>query len=299
MTQFARASAFTTLMVQSSDPANLQALIEAALLANAGSTIPNNQVIIGIKLAAAGDGHTFVCLIDIADSGDVVDGNPLDGTNVVGGVPVALSAFRCYTGGDAQELLRAKSAIVPPPAIAAFSTTFPFLVADEQLEGGSKGTRFMGLVVYSSTLTANGNDQSRAIADTTTSTALVAATPLIATFTALTARNFSLTGGGQAITYIGLQAQLFALHASVTVEETPAGPNTVTVDIVSDPLGTPVPIGQTIVRILDATEQENISVNAFAELSAQIAVSKSVGLRITAAANGFLRFASMQIVPVN
>lgn len=299
MTQFARASAFTTLMVQSSDPANLQALIENALLANAGGSVPDNQVIIGIKLAAAGDGHTFVCLIDIADGGDVVDGNPLDGTDIIGGVPVAFSAFRCYTGGDAQELLRAKSAIVPPPDLSALGTTFPFLVADEQLEGGSKGTRFMGLVVYGSTLTENGNDQSWAIADTTTSTALVAATPLIATFTTLSDRNFSLTGSGQAVTYDGLQSQRFALHASVTVEETPAGPNTVTVALVSDPLGTPVVLGQTIVSILDATEQENISVNAFAQMSSQLAVNKSVGLRVTAAANGFLRFASLQIVPVN
>ena len=117
----------TKRYVQSSDPVDLAARINAQLAAI--FALGTAQAIASISLAGAGDGDTFVVEITHAAAASVNGGI----------ITAALGA--CYAAGDAESLAVARAAVdaeigAPIPAIA-----------DEQLAGASKGTRFMGLVV--------------------------------------------------------------------------------------------------------------------------------------------------------
>jgi hypothetical protein len=114
-----------TRVVQAAAPDLLASAILAAVteLFTAGAT-----VIVDMTLAGGGDGHTFTVTIEAA-----APQNVLGGLTLFGGV-------RCYLASEAEALLVAHAAAgaLPPEAP----------LADSQVAGASKGTRFMGLLVY-------------------------------------------------------------------------------------------------------------------------------------------------------
>lgn len=116
---------------QSSDPADLQARVNAVFTVLAG--IANQRVAI-INLGGAGDGHTFVVEILSAPVANLV-GSGLD--------PAVLSAF-CYMAADAFELAVQR---------ARESASIPLGrdLGDEQFAGAAQGTRFMGLMITAPT----------------------------------------------------------------------------------------------------------------------------------------------------
>jgi hypothetical protein len=119
--------ASTKRFVQSSDPTDLETLVNAQLAAI--FAIGTAQAIAAISLAGAGDGDTFVVEITHAPA-----------VSVNGGI-ITAALCGCYIASDAQELAVARSALD-----AEIGSPIP-AIADEQLAGASKGTRFMGLVV--------------------------------------------------------------------------------------------------------------------------------------------------------
>lgn len=120
----ASSAARTQKYFQSSSPDDLQTAINAYLIALLGPSPA--QAVSSITLAGAGDGHTFVVLIESAAA-----------TDVNGGFVNCATQF--YIAADAEELAVARS------AVSAGIATNP--LADEQLAGSSKGTQFMGMVV--------------------------------------------------------------------------------------------------------------------------------------------------------
>lgn len=120
----ASSAARTQRYFQSASPEDLQKAINDYLASILG---PSPAVAVSnITLAGAGDGHTFVVLIESAL-----------GTEVNGGFLNCTTRF--YIAADAEELAVARS------AVSAGIATNP--LADEQLAGASKGTQFMGMVV--------------------------------------------------------------------------------------------------------------------------------------------------------
>ena len=106
-------------VVQASEPELLAAQVNAEIAA-----LPGTYTVIVLGLAGAGDGHTFTVTIEAALKTDVTDGGFSD-------VPTVL----CYLASDASELARSQ----PTPSSGT--------IADVQTAGGSKGQRFMGMVV--------------------------------------------------------------------------------------------------------------------------------------------------------
>jgi len=121
MSQYAVGNGSQIIAVQSSDPEDLQERVNAAI----GALVERS--VIGLDLAGAGDGYTFVVLIQHAAS--IASGSP----------PTSLTV-RCYLAGEAEALMVARAATSVPTA--------PLKLVDEQCEGAAKGTRFMGMSVY-------------------------------------------------------------------------------------------------------------------------------------------------------
>jgi hypothetical protein len=109
-----------TKIVESSLPDDLAARTNAALAA-----VPDHYVVVGITLAGAGDGFTFTVTIEAGAEADTT-----------GGFPVAPSVV-CFLASEADALLLARNAAAPGSGS----------LADTQVAGAAKGTRFMGLLV--------------------------------------------------------------------------------------------------------------------------------------------------------
>ncbi len=120
----AGSAARTQKFFQSASPSDLQTAINDYLASILGPQ--PTLVVSSITLAGAGDGHTFVVVIESAGEADV-NGGFLN------------CATRFYIAADAEELAVARS------ALSAGIAGNP--IADEQLVGASKGTQFMGMVV--------------------------------------------------------------------------------------------------------------------------------------------------------
>lgn len=120
----AGSAARTQRYFQSASPDDLQTQVNDYLASLLGPSPA--QALSSITLAGAGDGHTFVVVIESAAEGDV-NGGFLNCTT------------RFYIAADAAELAVARS------AVSAGIASNP--LADEQLAGASKGTQFMGMVV--------------------------------------------------------------------------------------------------------------------------------------------------------
>lgn len=113
----------TAAFAQSADPEDMQSRVNA-ILADIFAAEPARAVT-AISLGGGGDGHTFVTVVQSAETTDVVGGITDPGSSVV-----------CYMGADSKELAVQRAAL---PPTASF-------VADEQIAGGAKGTRFMVLI---------------------------------------------------------------------------------------------------------------------------------------------------------
>jgi hypothetical protein len=119
--------------VQAATAPELQALMTAALAQIASDDDGN---VIGVNLAGAGDGHTFVAEINVSSA-------PL-------GTSYEASDMRasCYLAGTAEEL-----AVARVPVLAAMAAETPprdgasLTFVDEMVVGSSKGTQFMGMII--------------------------------------------------------------------------------------------------------------------------------------------------------
>jgi hypothetical protein len=122
----------TPTIVESADPADLQAKATAAIAAIYALQVAHR--VIAITLAGAGDGHTFTITIEAARTADIAEGGFAQTPGII-----------CYLASEAESLLIARQAVSPASGV----------LADSQMAGSSKGTRFMGLLV-TGTLTLNG-----------------------------------------------------------------------------------------------------------------------------------------------
>ena len=120
----------STVFVESAQADDLQTRVNAALIAIFAEEEP--QAVAAITLAGGGDGHTFVVVIESAAATDV-DGGFL----ALGEGPGVLVV--CYLASESEALEIARESLATELAEVA--------IADEQLAGGAKGTRFMGMVV--------------------------------------------------------------------------------------------------------------------------------------------------------
>jgi hypothetical protein len=239
-------AAATALFIQSADAEDLQAKVNAAIDATTGA-------IASISLAGAGDGHTFVVLIESAPSVDVEGGLPASS---------AVTPVIFYEAGSGEELAVAKTAAgVPPPLTNPNPppATLPYVLIGEELAGSSKGTVFMGMSVFGLAEIPSNANSSFASGDLSGS--LVAATENILDMASLFSNGkFSLLTAQQ-LQYHGSVGLLAAIDASVTVTLTGADafPAPVTVEVVYDPLGTPQVIASIVAQVEGANEDENIA----------------------------------------
>jgi hypothetical protein len=117
-------TSLVTRIVQSSDPADLEAKVNAAILEIAA--LAGSYQITAITLAGAGDGHTFTVTVEAGAATDIVDGSFITPPSVV-----------CYSASEAEALAIAHQASLPTSGT----------LSDSQVAGSSKGTRFMGMLV--------------------------------------------------------------------------------------------------------------------------------------------------------
>jgi hypothetical protein len=120
-----------TVFVESAQADDLEGRVNIAL--DAIFDASPARAVTAISLAGAGDGHTFTVAIDSAAISDVTGGLALPGG----------ASVSCYLASESEALTIARAML--KARLAADS-----IVVDEQLAGGAKGTRFMGLVVGSS-----------------------------------------------------------------------------------------------------------------------------------------------------
>ncbi len=111
-------SSVLTRIVESSEPADLQARVNAAIAA-----LPGGSVVTALTLAGAGDGALFTVTIEAGAAADVTGGF------------ASPPSVTCFLGANAESMLVAHGVV----SNGAF--------ADAQVAGASKGTRFMGMLV--------------------------------------------------------------------------------------------------------------------------------------------------------
>jgi hypothetical protein len=116
-----------TRIVESSDPADLQARVNAAIAA-----LPGGSVVTALTLAGAGDGALFTVTIEAGAAADVTGGFASPPSVV------------CFLGSNAESMLIAHGIV----GNGAF--------ADVQVAGASKGTRFMGMLVTGTVVEGGG-----------------------------------------------------------------------------------------------------------------------------------------------
>lgn len=274
--QFAVASAISTMIVQSADPADLARRVNAFIASlNAQTT-----AITGLTLAGAGDGYTFVVLIDTALIANVQSGTPL--------LASPASEVRCYAGGDAQELLVARSAVVVPPPVSNIA----LLLVDDQIAGAAKGTRFMGMGVYSASPQSPAAAFAQAVL--TASQAITSGTPL--TFASLFAGNlFAIADAGASLQYTGAVTASELFNASLSVTNG-ATPQTIIVSLVKDPTGTPVPFAAILVD-LAASVTENINLNGLRNILPTPAAETKTGIILTTTQAATLQAGELTVSP--
>lgn len=265
------------ILVEASDPQTLQDLVNAEIEAIDGQV----SLITAITLAGSGDGHMFSVLIETGLVADV-DGGLFPFLSGATGTVV-----RCYLGSDPESLLRAKQAAgVPPPA----GGIAPYGITDEQLAGGSKGQQFMGLTVFSAaSVPVNGN--SPRVRALVTSTQALGAGSTILAFSGIADENLFSLPAAQTVRYDGLSALAAKVEASVSVGLTAAGD--FTVDIVTDPLGTPNVLASQKSHVA-AGEFDDVTVLGFVTLEPFALAPTLIGIRVTSAAGSVL-YATLRV----
>jgi hypothetical protein len=216
----------TTAALQSADAADLQDKVNSYIASLDALT----TLITDITLAGAGDGHTFVVLVESAPQGSVQGGLPCGNS---GGI--APSLVRCFLAGTAEELLRAQTATGVPASVLGVG----YSAMDVQMAGASKGTRFMGMTVFSLDSVPTPLASPFCIAQRKVSPQTIpGAGTLLVSFDALnqSGTNFSLPVA-TAIRYLGKKSVDALVDVSIAVILDAAGD--VNVELVSDPNGTP------------------------------------------------------------
>src|SRR6185295_16034047 len=184
-------------------PETLQNLVNEVLLNVDGTT----TFITSITLAGAGDGHTFVVIIETAAGTDVEFGG-LFGT--AGGLQA--TQVRCYMGGSPEAFLAAKTAAGEPAPFASV----PFGIVDEQLAGGAKGQVFMGMTVFSSNAQGVGLSEPRARGIISVNQAIAGGTTILTFDSIANANGFALADAGQTLQYTGQRASPSTRRAQTT-----------------------------------------------------------------------------------
>jgi hypothetical protein len=216
----------TTAVLQSADPADLQDKVNTYL----ASLDSQTTLVTDITLAGAGDGHTFVALVQSAPEGSAQGGLPCG--NTVGILPTQV---RCFLAGTAEDMLRAQAAAGVPSAVLGVG----YSAMDVQVAGSSKGTRFMGMTVFMIDSVPTPIASPLCIAQRhVTPQAISGAGTVLVSFDTLVQNgtNFSLPVA-TSVRYLGKKSVEALVDLSIAVELTTAG--AVTVDLVSDPNGTP------------------------------------------------------------
>ncbi len=113
-----------TRVLQSSDPTDLAAQVNAAITAI--YALGTSYRVIDISLSGAGDGNAFVVVVEAGRTADLVDGGF-----------VAAPQVSCYLAASKDALEVTRAAVQPASGV----------VADSQIAGSSKGTQFMGMLV--------------------------------------------------------------------------------------------------------------------------------------------------------
>jgi hypothetical protein len=246
--------------VQAADVLDMSRLATKALAA-----IPSANLITAIDLAGAGDGHTFVLMIEHAQA---TAGAPAV-QNVVGGLVAEDTDLLFYLAGTAEALGVARSlqGLIASGQPAPMTAT----IFDELISGASQGTRVMGCIVL---VKPQANPESKAYG---------------AAYLAQSPQSLPIPGGIVLVDTLGPQVNLFDNPApgvlrytgpvpitalvdfSVSfLTESTVAPFPVTVEVVMDPLGTPTPIaGALSVAAPAPSTQEivNVSVTALAQLA--------------------------------
>jgi hypothetical protein len=224
----ANTSQSQSVFIQSADPVDMQTRVNAALAALAPTAL-----IVEINLVGAGDGHTFVMEIVHA----AVPADPVAGPYPVSRGLLVLAGFlriRCFVAGDAQEFQVQRAR-----AIAGVTGN----LIDEFTAGGSKGTRIMGVIVEATLggvlpFTPVGNIGGDGLGN-----------PIVAGDTMLigaAGAGINTVGGQQMfrspaagiLEYTGSMPLSVAVNAGVTLSL--AVEFAATLQIISDPLGTPI-----------------------------------------------------------
>lgn len=289
MTQYAEVATPTSvnvLFVQSAEPEDLEDKVNAAIAALAPAA---TSVITALSLFGAGDGHTFGVIVESALL-TAVGGGALPG--IVGSDQ--LTVVRCYLAGSADELAAARAAAGVPAALSGVAWN----VTDEQMAGGSKGTRMMGMTVYSFSATPAGLGLPYALVQLVTAPQVIAGGANIIAFEASAVlNNFSQPTAGE-VQYNGPKSIIAAIDASVTVEQTGAGD--VTVEIVYDPNGTPVPLTPKVLTHVGAGAFDNVSVPSLGPITPNSisTTASKLGVRVTAAGAGEVLSAALRIFPI-
>jgi len=258
------------ILVEAADASILQDQVNAAL-----ASLDDTRAITAMTLAGSGDGHTFVVILEHAPVANVTGG--LFGVD--DGIQVTL--VRCWLAADEQELARAKTLAGSP----ASGPVGPYGIVDEQMAGGSKGQRFMGMTIFVLASVGEGPLTTPFARALVTSTQALGAGETILAFDTLASGNQFTLPAPQTLRYTGPVSIFAAVDASVTVGLTAEGD--FTADIVTDPLGTPSVIG-TMTGHVDAGDFDNVSVLAIAALIPPSVAPSQLGVRVTSAAGSVL-----------
>jgi hypothetical protein len=294
MTQYAKVTALGTLSPavsyqQAASPEELQdkinaviALVDSALFA-----------ITAITLSGAGDGHTFVALIETAPVANV-NGDYLFGIDA----GLQVTKVRCYLAGSADELVPARLRAGAPDPVVVGNDTFTWSIVDEQLAGGAKGTRFMGMSVYSLVdFDVGGVGSPIVLVQSLGTPQVLSAGANVVLFTGLvgSAIQFSLPAAG-AVQYDGSGSFIGKFFGTAAIEQTNANQD-ISLAIVRDPNGAAAVIGQMNSHISTATEYDSVAVYGFAliERKALSIPNAQFGLIVTAAGAGVMRSAQLMI----
>lgn len=278
MTQYAIAGAgadITSEYIQASDAETLADLVNKYL-----STFTSGNIITAINLAGAGDGHSFVVMIESAESEADVDS---------GGLAAAGTQVTCYAAATGPELTRARIAAGSPTPFVNPSPppdAVDWTAYDNQFAGGSQGALFLGLTVWQlSSLSPTFN---------TPSVMGAISGSLVAGENILTIDSEASVGfddvGTQGVQWLGDTNTAFLADTTVLVQLTAASafPAHVTLAFVVDPLGTPV--------VVKTMEGVVLAANGFAPISLPVIVGlttpafsvpgSKLGIRLTVPAGG-------------
>ncbi len=268
------ADAPQVLFIESADPVDLQDKVNAAI----GALDTQSSVITNITLAGAGDGHTFVVLVEVSEPAGTTSG--LGAGSQQGSL---VTQVRCYLGGSDEELVKARlGAAVPAPVVTGDPPiTVPYALVDEQVAGGAKGQRFMGMEIYTIVSIPQGIALRPRVLGIGTVNQALGAGQTVLTFASIDDESKFVLASPQEIEYVGDQALIVLVEASVSVTQNGAGDFSVA--IVKDPLGTPEVVAS-MTSHTGAGETDTVAVFGYSDVFPPLIADTKFGLLVTSTA---------------